>query len=188
MGNCLPLNTQNDLIKVPMETKKRNISGSALDTCLCVASQFRKVWNSLGCCIETRLYRSHFRWTWGKNQQKVLLRHVTDAGAVVSDLQHCRWSDCLSSSNSVHQRTALVKCAGDQVDLSSNETLVMFINPDMWPTNSSYLNPVDYSIWGVMQQYIYIYVSSINATSWLQWLVETWHECQHVACLKSKLP
>jgi len=30
-----------------------------------------------------------------------------------------------------------------------------FIGPDLWPPNSPDLNPVDYKIWGVMQQRVY---------------------------------
>jgi len=26
-----------------------------------------------------------------------------------------------------------------------------FISPDMWPANSCDLNPVDYSVWGILQ-------------------------------------
>jgi len=30
-----------------------------------------------------------------------------------------------------------------------------FISPDLWPPNSQDLNPVDYRIWGLMQQRLY---------------------------------
>jgi len=30
-----------------------------------------------------------------------------------------------------------------------------FIEPDMWPPNSPDLNPVDYTVWGALQQYVY---------------------------------
>jgi len=30
-----------------------------------------------------------------------------------------------------------------------------FISPDLWPLNSPDLNPVDYKIWGVMQDQVY---------------------------------
>jgi len=30
-----------------------------------------------------------------------------------------------------------------------------FIPPEMWPPNSPYLNPVDYSIWGMLQERVY---------------------------------
>ena len=30
-----------------------------------------------------------------------------------------------------------------------------FIPPEMWPSNSPDLNPVDYSIWGMLQERVY---------------------------------
>ena len=30
-----------------------------------------------------------------------------------------------------------------------------FIPPNLWPPNSPYLNPVDYKIWGVLQERVY---------------------------------
>jgi len=30
-----------------------------------------------------------------------------------------------------------------------------FIPPQLWPPNSPYLNPVDYSMWGTLQQKVY---------------------------------
>ena len=32
---------------------------------------------------------------------------------------------------------------------------VTFIEPDMWPPNSPDLNPVDYAVWGALQQMVY---------------------------------
>jgi len=31
---------------------------------------------------------------------------------------------------------------------------VSFIKPQMWPPNSPYLNPVDYAVWGALQQQV----------------------------------
>jgi len=31
----------------------------------------------------------------------------------------------------------------------------VFISPDLWSSNCPDLNPVDYKIWGVMQQHVY---------------------------------
>jgi len=30
-----------------------------------------------------------------------------------------------------------------------------FIGPDLWPPNSSALNPVDYKVWATMEQQLY---------------------------------
>ena len=32
---------------------------------------------------------------------------------------------------------------------------ITFIEPDMWPPNSPDLNPVDYAIWGALQERVY---------------------------------
>ena len=44
--------------------------------------------------------------------------------------------------------------ARDTIQLLQQET-PDFIGPDLWPPNSPDLNPVDYKIWGVMQQRVY---------------------------------
>jgi len=52
-----------------------------------------------------------------------------------------------------------------------------FIGPDLWPPNSPDLNPVDYKIWGVMQQRVY--ESRINSIDELkQRLHDVWHSVQ----------
>ena len=43
--------------------------------------------------------------------------------------------------------------ARETIDLLRRST-PDFIAPDMWPPNSPDLNPVDYSIWSVMQQHV----------------------------------
>ena len=30
-----------------------------------------------------------------------------------------------------------------------------FISPDLWPPNSPHLNPVDYRVWGCLQDWVY---------------------------------
>jgi len=42
----------------------------------------------------------------------------------------------------------------ETVELLQRET-PDFIFPELWPPNSADLNPVDYKIWGVMQQRVY---------------------------------
>jgi len=44
--------------------------------------------------------------------------------------------------------------AGDTVEFLSRNT-PDFISPLTWPPNSSDLNPVDYEVWGVLQQRVY---------------------------------
>ena len=42
----------------------------------------------------------------------------------------------------------------ETIQLLQHET-PNFIGPDLWPPNSPDLNPVDYTIWGIMQQRVY---------------------------------
>ena len=52
------------------------------------------------------------------------------------------------------QDSAAAHRARDTIQLLQRET-PDFIDPDLWPPNSPDLNPVDYKIWGVMQQRVY---------------------------------
>ena len=49
------------------------------------------------------------------------------------------------------QDSAPAHRARDTVKLLQHET-ADFISPELWPPNSPELNPVDYKIWGIMQQ------------------------------------
>src|SRR5206468_11660079 len=44
--------------------------------------------------------------------------------------------------------------ARDTIELLRQET-PDFIGPDLWPANSPALNPVDYRIWGLIQERVY---------------------------------
>jgi len=69
------------------------------------------------------------------------------------------------------QDSALAHRARDTVQLLQREM------PDLWPPNSPDLNPVDYKIWGVMQQRVY--ESRINSVDELkQRLHSVWHGVQ----------
>jgi len=54
-----------------------------------------------------------------------------------------------------------------------------FISPDMWPANSTVLNPVDYHIWSMMQEQVYKTPIRDVVELWQQ-LVQTWHEFQQI--------
>jgi len=43
----------------------------------------------------------------------------------------------------------------------------MTISPEQWPPNSPDLNPVDYKIWGVIQQHVYDTMSVNSSSHWL---------------------
>ena len=51
------------------------------------------------------------------------------------------------------------------------------ISPDLWPPNSPDLNPVDYKIWGVMQQRVYqTKVQNVNDLK--RRLINVWADMQ----------
>jgi transposase len=52
------------------------------------------------------------------------------------------------------QDSAPAHRARETIELLQRET-PQFISPDLWPPNSPDLNPVDYTIWGVVQQRVY---------------------------------
>jgi len=67
--------------------------------------------------------------------------------------------------------------ARDTVELLRRET-PQFISPNMWPANSPELNPVDYSIWGMLQERVYR-VPICDTDELRKRLVATWAEFQH---------
>ena len=59
-------------------------------------------------------------------------------------------------------------------ELLTNET-PDFISPALWPPNSPDLNPVDYKIWGVMQEKVY--KTKIHDVGQLrQRIIQAWEE------------
>ena len=79
---------------------------------------------------------------------------------LTSGIVCCRKSCCLISGN-VRNITRFSKMAlrpmhraRETVELLTRET-PDFIPPNLWPPSSPDLNPVDYKIWGVMQEKIY---------------------------------
>ena len=60
------------------------------------------------------------------------------------------------------------------IELLQRET-PKFIPPDLWPPNSPDLNPVDYRIWGVMQDRMY--QTPVREVAYLrQCLIDTWND------------
>ena len=67
--------------------------------------------------------------------------------------------------------------ACDRVEPLHRETL-QFISPDMWPSNSPDLNPVDYRVWGILQEWVYR-VLIRNTDELRKRLVAAWAEFQY---------
>jgi len=75
------------------------------------------------------------------------------------------------------QDSAPVHRARETVQLLQQQT-PGFISPDLWPPNSPDLNPVDYRIWGLMQERVY--KTAVPDVSQLkQCLIDTWSSLSH---------
>ena len=96
------------------------------------------------CSIQTRLYQPHLRWAWSKTQRPVLPRHVADAEAATSDLQHCWRRVCLPS-----RQCASTSCSWHSRASAPWDTAV---HQSLWQANSPDLNPVDYHVWDMLQE------------------------------------
>jgi len=75
-------------------------------------------------------------------------------------------------------KTTLYHRVKDTIKLLQQET-PDFTSPDLWPPNSPDLNPVDYKVWGVMQQRVYVHQCRMNSGDELkQRLIEVWNSLQ----------
>jgi len=53
---------------------------------------------------------------------------------------------------------------------------VAFIEPDVWPPNSPDLNPVNYAVWGALQQLVYQHRSFTSVAELKQAIINAWQE------------
>jgi hypothetical protein len=140
-----PSNTQNDRLYVHSDVKKKNVSGARL---LRTRSTFSKsvmvtvAVSVLGCTsihfLEpgVKINGQYYRDTVLKTMLLPEIRGVSGDFFVFQ------------------QDSAPAHRARDTVELLKTET-PDFIQPDLWPPNSPDLNPVDYSVWGILQERVY---------------------------------
>src|SRR6218665_3725381 len=88
------------------------------------------------------------RGTWSEGQRRILQECPVDGEDVASDL------GMLSDFFIFEQDSAPAHRAKDTIAFLRRET-PSFIGPELWPANSPDLNPVDYRIWGLIQERIY---------------------------------
>lgn len=158
-----PINMQNDRVYASVEAKKRDV---AVDRLLRTRPTFSKsvmvsvAVSKLGC---TGLV--------------FVEPGVKVNGAYYRDILLCK--ELLPAIRQIagnfytfQQDSAPAHRARETVELLKNET-PDFITPDIWPPNSPDLNPVDYRIWGVMQERVYQKpVRDVDDLK--QRLIETW--------------
>lgn len=160
-----PSNNQNDRIYVPAGTRKRDVPANRL---LRTRPTFSKsLMVSVGVSAHGRT-NIHFIEPGvkvnGQYYRDVLLKQ-----GLLPDIR-----DITDEYFIFQQDSAPAHRARDTVALLETET-PDFIPPTLWPPNSPDLNPVDYKIWSVMQEKVYI--SRICDVSELRSrIVEAWDE------------
>jgi len=90
----------------------------------------------------------------------------------------CQSNCCQPSISSLEIRLSFSKTARRRTALVIRWLFwPQFIDPDLWPPNSPDLNPVDYKVWGVMQERVY--QTSIHNVDDLKWrLIAAWSGMQ----------
>ena len=89
------------------------------------------------------------RGTWGEGQRRILQECPVDGEDVASNLRDVKRLLHLPAG----QRPTAHR-AKDTIALLRRETPSL-IGPELWPANSPDLNPVDFRIWGLIQESVY---------------------------------
>ena len=90
------------------------------------------------------------------------------------EIRHSRRHMCRIAGDTYvfQQDSAPAHRARDTVQLLQQET-PEFIAPDLWKPNSPDLNPVNYRVWGLIQERVC--KTAVRDTADLKWrLIETW--------------
>jgi hypothetical protein len=140
-----PVNSQNDRVYAPVMTKKRDVSADRLLRTRPTFSKSLMVLvavSKLGCSnlifIEP-----------GAKVNGAYYREVVLSQQLLPALR-----DLAGECYTFQQDSAPAHRARETVELLQRETPDL-ITPDLWPPNSPDLNPVDYRIWGFMQERVY---------------------------------
>jgi len=157
-----PDNRQNDRVYAPRDTRKRSTVAERLLRCrptfsksLMVSVAVSKLSCSLffvelGIKVDGRYYPDVLL----KQQMLPVMRHIAADTYVLQQ-----------DSTPAHR-------ARDTVQLLQQETPEV-IAPDLRPPNSPDLNPVDYRLWGLIQERVH--KTAVRDTADLKWhLIETW--------------
>lgn len=158
-----PKNSQNDRLYAPSGTKKCDI---AADRLLRTRSTFTKS-VMVSVAVSKLGFTDMFFVEPGVKINGSYYRDVLLAQQMLPAIRYIA-GDCYV----FQQDSAPAHRARETVEYLRAET-PMFISPDMWPPNSPDLNPIDYKIWGFIQERVYR--SAIQNTDDLRKrLVEVW--------------
>ena len=162
-----PVNLQNDRVYVPKNTRKRDV---AADRLLRTRPTFSKslmvsvAVSKLGCTglafvdRGAKINGSYYRDELLSKQLLPAIRSIAGDMFVFQ------------------QDSAPAHRARDTVAFLARET-PQFIGPELWPPNSPDLNPVDYKVWGVMQERVYR-TPIRDVDDLKQRLIDTWSGMQ----------
>jgi hypothetical protein len=162
-----PVNPQNDRVYAPTATKKREIAADRLlhkrptfSKSVMVSVAVSNLGSTSLVFVEpgVKVNGAFYRDVLLSEQLLPAIRHI--AGNVYV----------------FQQDNAPAHRARETIEFLRRETQE-FIGPDLWPGNSPDLNPVDYRIWGVLQERVY--QTPIHDVAELrQRLVDTWSGMQ----------
>ena len=140
-----PINAQNDCLYVASTTRKRDVSAERLLRTRQTFSHSVMVSvaiSKLG-CTELFFVEPGVKINGAYYRDVMLMQKLLPAIRQIS-----------GDFFVFQQDSAPAHRARDTVDLLRRET-PEFIGPDLWPANSPDLNPVDYRIWGLIQERVY---------------------------------
>jgi len=141
-----PVNLQNDRLYAPATAKKKDLSA---DRCLRTRSTFSKsvmvsaAVSALG-CTELVFIEPGVKINGAYYRDVLLAQHLLPAIRALTGDEFFVFQ----------QDNAPAHRAKESVEFLSRET-PEFVSPLLWPPNSPYLNPLDYKIWGVLQERVY---------------------------------
>ena len=61
-----------------------------------------------------------------------------------------KWKEYRFMQDGARAHTAILS-----LDMLGHEKKLQLLEPEKWPANSPDLNPVDYGIWGILEQNVY---------------------------------
>lgn len=140
-----PKNPQNDRLYVPVGTKKKQIAAARVlrtRTTFCKSVMVSVAISSLG-CTELIFIDPGVKINGAYYRDVLLSQHLLPAIRQMS-----------GDFFIFQQDSAPAHRAYDTVEMLTRDT-PDFIPPTLWPPSSPDLNPVDYKIWGVLQDRVY---------------------------------